>query len=103
MVSPDQVPEAARLKEKEIFTAQAKESGKPDDIIAKMIEGRLRKFEAEVSLVEQPFVKNPEQTIKSLLKAANASVISFVRYEVGEGIEKVQTDFAAEVMAAAKG
>ncbi len=103
VVSPDQVPEAARLKEKEIFTAQAKESGKPDDIIAKMIEGRIRKFEAEVSLVEQPFVKNPEQTIKSLLKAANVDVIAFVRYEVGEGIEKVQTDFAAEVMAAAKG
>jgi elongation factor Ts len=103
VVSPDQVPEAARLKEKEIFTAQAKESGKPDDIIAKMIEGRLRKFEAEVSLVEQPFVKNPEQTIKSLLKAANANVVSFVRYEVGEGIEKVQVDFAAEVMAQVKG
>lgn len=99
VVSPDQVPEEARLKEKEIFTAQAKESGKPDDIIAKMIEGRLRKFEAEVSLVEQPFVKNPEQTIKALLKAANASVVRFIRYEVGEGIQKEQVDFAAEVMA----
>lgn len=90
-------------KEKEIFSAQAKESGKPADIIEKMVEGRVKKFLKEVCLLDQPFVKNPDQTVGALLKEHNAKVISFVRYELGEGIEKEQQDFAAEVMAQIKG
>jgi len=97
------VPAATIEKEKEIFTAQAKESGKPDNIIEKMIEGRIKKFLKEVCLLDQPFVKNPEQTVGALLKEKSAKVLSFVRYELGEGIEKEKTDFAAEVMAQVKG
>ncbi len=90
-------------KEKAIFTAQAQESGKPADIIEKMIGGRINKFLKEITLVGQPFVKNPDQTIAQLLKEAGATVTSFTRFEVGEGIEKEEMDFAAEVMAQAKG
>ena len=88
-------------KEKEIFTAQAKESGKPDEIIAKMIDGRMKKFLKEITLVNQPFVKNPDITVAQLLKDGSATVNAFVRYEVGEGIEVEETDFAAEVAAQA--
>jgi elongation factor Ts len=102
-VSPDQVPQAVLDKEKEIFAAQAAESGKPAEIIEKMVGGRMKKFLAEVSLTGQSFVRDPNQTIADLLKANNAEVKSFVRYEVGEGIEKEETDFAAEVKAAAEG
>ncbi|MAZ77571.1 MAG: elongation factor Ts [Legionellaceae bacterium] len=102
-VSPDQVPQAVIDKEKEIFSAQAAESGKPAEIIEKMIGGRMKKFLAEVSLTGQAFVRDPNQTIGDLLKANNAEVKSFVRFEVGEGIEKEETDFAAEVKAAAEG
>ena len=90
-------------KEKEIFVAQAKESGKPDNIIEKMVTGRLKKYLAEITLVGQQFVKDPDQTVGKLLGSANASVASFVRFEVGEGIEKKKEDFAAEVMAQVKG
>ena len=90
-------------KEKEVFVAQAKESGKPDDIIEKMVQGRLAKFKKEVCLVSQPFVKDPDQTIADLLKKNDAKVISFVRFEVGEGIEKETVDFAEEVKAQVKG
>jgi elongation factor Ts len=90
-------------KEKEIFTAQAQESGKPADVIEKMVVGRLKKFLAEVTLLGQPFVKNPDKTVAQLLKEAGATVKRFIRYEVGEGIEKKQEDFAAEVMAQVKG
>ncbi len=90
-------------KEREIFTAQAAESGKPADIIAKMVEGRLRKFLAEITLVGQPFVKDPDQTVGKLLKNAGASVVSFTRLELGEGIEKKAENFADEVMAQVKG
>ncbi len=103
VITPDDVDPAVIEKEKEIFVAQAENSGKPADIIEKMIGGRIRKFLAEVSLVEQPFVKNPDQTVGQLAKAAGASVTAMVRFEVGEGIEKEEVDFAAEVMAQARG
>lgn len=96
---PDDMPAELVEKEKEIFTAQAKESGKPDEIIAKMITGRINKFLAENSLVEQPFVKDPDVKVGKLVKDAGADVAGFVRFEVGEGIEKEETDFAAEVAA----
>ncbi len=98
-VSEDQVPEDLLAKEKEIFIAQAKESGKPDNIIEKMIVGRIRKYLAEVTLLGQPFVKDPDQTVEKLLKSKGAMVKSFNRFEVGEGIEKKQENFADEVMA----
>ena len=102
-VSEKDVPAETLEKEKEILIAQAEGSGKPMEIIEKMVEGRMRKYLAEVTLVGQDFVKNPDQTVAQLLKEAGAEVISFVRYEVGEGIEKKQEDFAAEVMAQVKG
>ena len=102
-ISEDQVPQDILDKEKEIFSAQAAESGKPADIIEKMVTGRIKKFLKEITLLGQPFVKDPEQTVDKLLKSANASVVSFLRYEVGEGIEKKVDNFAEEVMAQAKG
>ncbi len=90
-------------REREIFLEQARASGKPEAIMEKMVEGRVRKFLAENTLVGQPFVKDPDQTVGQLLKAAGAAVRGFVRYEVGEGIEKRSDDFVAEVMAQAKG
>ena len=90
-------------KEREIFTAQAQESGKPAEIIEKMIEGRIRKFLAENALVDQPFVKEPEMTVGKLLKDGGADIQTFIRFEVGEGIEKEEVDFAAEVAAQLKG
>lgn len=98
-VDRDGVPQEMVDKEREIFSAQAKESGKPANIIEKMVEGRIAKFFGEVTLLGQPFVKNPDQSVGDLVKAANAKVLRFVRFEVGEGIEKKQGDFAAEVMA----
>ncbi len=103
VAKPEDMPAEVIEKEKEIYTAQAQESGKPAEIIAKMIEGRVRKFLAENSLVEQAFVKDPDQTIAKLLKGAGADIQGFVRYEVGEGIEKEEVDFAAEVAAQLKG
>lgn len=88
-------------KEREIYSAQAAESGKPAEIVEKMIDGRIRKFLAEVSLVEQPFVKDPDVKVGDLVKKAGAEILSFTRYEVGEGILKEQVDFAAEVAAQA--
>jgi elongation factor Ts len=102
-VNPDDVDPAIIEKEKEIFAAQAENSGKPAEIIEKMIGGRIRKYLAEISLVEQPFVKNPDQTVGQLAKAAGATVTGMVRFEVGEGIEKEEVDFAEEVMAQARG
>jgi elongation factor Ts len=101
-VAEDQVPAELLAKEREIFTAQAKESGKPDNIIEKMIEGRLRKYLGEITLVGQPFVKDPDTTVGKLLSSKDAKVNAFVRFEVGEGIEKKQENFADEVMAQAK-
>ncbi|MCW8407562.1 translation elongation factor Ts [Legionella sp. PATHC035] len=99
VVSRDQVSAEAIENEREIFTAQAKESGKPQEIIDKMIEGRINKFIDEVSLLGQPFVKNPDIKVGQLLKEKNTEVLSFIRYEVGEGIEKKEDNFVEEVMA----
>jgi len=96
-VNEQAVPAEFIEKEKDILIAQAQDSGKPPEIIEKMIQGRLKKFLAEVTLVEQPFVKDPEQTVGKLLAGAGASISGFIRYEVGEGIEKKVEDFAAEV------
>ncbi|MES2206578.1 MAG: translation elongation factor Ts [Pseudomonadota bacterium] len=98
-VSSAEVPAEAIENEKAIYRAQAAESGKPADIIEKMIVGRVQKFLAEVSLLGQPFVKNADQTVEQLLNAQKATVHSFKLFTVGEGIEKKQNDFAAEVMA----
>ncbi len=103
VVSSDQVDKATLDKEREIYTAQAADSGKPAEIVAKMVEGRISKFLKEVSLVDQPFVKDPETTVGKLVQKAGASVVSFIRIEVGEGIAKEEVDFAAEVAAAARG
>lgn len=102
-VSKEQVPADLIAKEKEIFSAQAAQSGKPANIIEKMVEGRISKFLNEITLLGQPFVKDPETTIEKLLNGKNATVAGFTRYEVGEGIEKKTGDFAAEVMAQVKG
>jgi elongation factor Ts len=91
------VPTEFIEKEKDILIAQAQDSGKPPEIIEKMIQGRLKKFLAEVTLIDQPFVKDPDQTVGKLLSTADASISGFIRYEVGEGIEKKVEDFAAEV------
>lgn len=103
VVRAEDVSKELLAKESEIYSAQARESGKPEEIIEKMIQGRLRKFVAEVSLLEQQFVKDPDLTIAQLLKNAGADVVSFTRFEVGEGIEKEEVDFATEVAAAAAG
>ncbi|MBI5463192.1 MAG: elongation factor Ts [Gammaproteobacteria bacterium] len=89
-------------KEREIFAAQAEQSGKPADIIAKMVDGRIKKFLAEVTLVGQPFVKDPDTTVAKLLDKASATVLSFQRMELGEGIEKKSENFVEEVMAQAQ-
>ncbi len=101
-VNPQFVDEAAVPadfveKEKAILIAQAESSGKPMEIIEKMIQGRLKKFLAEITLMGQPFVKDPDQTVEQLVGKAGGSVSRFIRYEVGEGIEKKVEDFAAEV------
>ena len=99
VIRAEDVPEDVLAKESEIYSAQAHESGKPEEIVKKMIEGRLRKFVAEISLMEQAFVKDPDSKVGTLLQKANAEVVRFVRFEVGEGIEKEEDDFAAEVAA----
>jgi elongation factor Ts len=99
VVNPEDVPAAAIEQEREIFIAQARESGKPEEIIEKMIVGKINKFLSENSLVGQPFVKDPDQTIAKVLQAQKAKALQFIRYEVGEGIEKEEDNFVAEVMA----
>jgi elongation factor Ts len=96
------VPAAEVAKEREIRIEQAKTSGKPPEIVAKMVDGQLRKWQGEITLLGQPFVKDPDQTVEKLLKGAGASVQSFQRFEVGAGIEKKQEDFVGEVMAQVK-
>jgi elongation factor Ts len=103
VVSSDQMPAELVAAEKEIFAAQARESGKPEEIIEKMIGGRISKFLKESSLVDQPFVKDPDITVGKLVAAQGAEVVSFIRYEVGEGIEVEEVDFAAEVAAQVAG
>lgn len=102
-VSRNEVPSAKIEAERSIYTQQAAESGKPSDIVAKMVEGRINKFLAEITLLGQPFVKNPDETVEKMLKAKNASVLGFAIFVVGEGIEKKQDDFAAEVAKIASG
>jgi elongation factor Ts len=97
------VPAEVVAKEREILTEQAQGEGKPPEIVAKMVEGRLRKSLGEITLTGQPFVKDPDVTIEKLLKGAKAEVVAFERFEVGAGIEKKQGDFVAEVMAQVKG
>ena len=103
VVKSADVPADVLAKEREIYTTQAQDSGKPPEIIEKMVEGRVRKYLAEVSLVDQPFVKDPNTKVGDLVKGAGAEVVNFVRYEVGEGIEVEEEDFAAEVAAQLKG
>ena len=98
-ISEADMPEGMLDKEREILEAQVADSGKPDDIREKMVNGRLRKFVSEITLLGQPFVKNPEQSVEKYLKEAGASVNSFCRFEVGEGMEKKSGNFAEEVMA----
>ena len=99
VVAPADVPEAVVARERAIFEGQAAESGKPPNIVEKMVEGRVRKFLAESSLTEQPFVKDAQVRISKLLKQANATCTGFERFQVGEGVEKATEDFAAEVAA----
>jgi elongation factor Ts len=102
-ISEDEVPADMIAAERDIFTAQARESGKPDDIIEKMITGRIRKFLGEITLLGQSFVKDPDLTVGKLLEQSGASVVRFERVELGEGIEKKSENFADEVMAQVKG
>ena len=97
------VPADVLEKEKSILTAEAAESGKPAEIVEKMVMGRIKKYLSEITLVGQPFVKDPDQSVADLLKAKNAKVLSFHRFEVGEGIEKKEENFADEVMAQVRG
>jgi elongation factor Ts len=101
-VSREQVPQELIEKERAIFNAQAAESGKPPEIVAKMVEGRVNKFLAEVTLLGQPFVRDPDQTVEKYLKSKGATVSSFTLFVVGEGLDKKKDDFAAEVAAMAK-
>ncbi len=103
VINPEQVPAEIITKEKEIFLAQAANSGKPADIIEKMVNGRIKKFVDEVSLKGQAFVKDPDQSVGKLLGTHKADVISFIRFNVGEGIEKKVDNFVEEVMAQARG
>ncbi|WMS86960.1 translation elongation factor Ts [Pleionea litopenaei] len=102
-LNPEAIPAELIEKEKEIIKAQPDMEGKPAEIVDKMIVGRIRKFSAEISLTGQPFVKDPSQSVEQLLKSKSAEVLSFVRFEVGEGIEKKEEDFAAEVAAQMRG
>ena len=99
VVSPGDMPEEQVAKEREIYVAQAQASGKPPEIIEKMVDGRVRKFLSENSLTEQAFVKDPDTTVGKLVTGAGAEVLGFTRFEVGEGIEVEKVDFAAEVAA----
>jgi elongation factor Ts len=102
-LSQREVPAEVIAKEREILTEQAQGEGKPPEIVAKMVEGRLRKSLGEITLLGQPFVKDPDTAVEKLLKGAGAQVVAFERFEVGAGIEKKQEDFVAEVMAQVKG
>jgi elongation factor Ts len=102
-VDESEIPGDFLAKEREILVEQAKGEGKPAEIVARMVEGRLRKQLAEITLVGQPFVKDPDTTVGKLLQAAGATVKGFVRFEVGEGIEKKVDNFVEEVMAQVRG
>lgn len=102
-ISPSDIPSETVEKEREIFRAQSEDTGKPPEIVEKMIEGKVSKFLSEVSLTEQDFVKDPNQKISKLLDDNNATILSFTRFEVGEGIEIEKVDFASEVMSQIEG
>jgi elongation factor Ts len=102
-IDEKEVPQELLEQEKTVFVAQAQESGKPAEIIEKMVSGRIGKFLKEITLLGQPFVKDPDVTVDKLLQAQKATVNAFIRYEVGEGIEKKTDNFVEEVMAQAKG
>jgi elongation factor Ts len=102
-VSEEQVSAELVEKEREIFKVQALESGKPENIVDKIVDGRVRKYLSEITLLGQAFVKDPDTTVEKLLAGAGAKVNSFKRFEVGEGIEKKQENFADEVMAQVRG
>ena len=102
-INNEDVPEELVSREERIFQEQAASSGKPPEIIDKMIQGRMKKFFKEVTLLGQPFIKNPDMSVNELLRESKAEIISFKRYEVGEGIEKKEENFADEVMAQIKG
>ena len=102
-LTPAQVPAEVVAKERDILSEQAQKEGKPPEIVAKMVEGRLRKALSEITLSGQPFVKDPDISIEKLLKGAQAEVVAFERFEVGAGIEKKPDDFVADVMAQVKG
>ena len=101
-ISKEQLSNEQLEREKAIFIEQAKESGKPDNVIEKMIVGRMKKFVNEVTLYGQPFVKDPDISVGELVKSKNAEIESFVRFEVGEGIEKKEDNFVEEVMSQAQ-
>lgn len=103
VIAPEDVPAELLEKEKEIYTAQAASSGKPKEIIEKMVNGKLKSFINEVSLVGQPFIKNPEVTVGDLLLKSGTKVLAFYRFEVGEGIEKIEEDFAQAVRSQIQG
>lgn len=103
VVASSQIPADVVAKEREIYTSQAQESGKPADIIEKMVAGRVRKYLAEVSLLEQPFVKDPATKVGQLIAGKGNECRRFIRFEVGEGIDVAAQDFAAEVAAQIKG
>ena len=103
VIAPENVPADLLEKEKEIYAAQAANSGKPKEIIEKMVSGKLKNFVNEVSLVGQPFIKNPDLTVGDMLVKSGAKVLAFYRFEVGEGIEKVEEDFAQAVMSQIQG
>lgn len=102
-ISADEISADLIAKEREIFVAQAADSGKPPEIVAKMVDGRISKFLNEVCLLGQPFVKDPTISVGALLSKANTKILAFVRFEVGEGIEKREDNFAQEVMAQVQG
>ena len=102
-IDESEMPDELLQKERDIYTAQAAESGKPPEIVEKMVTGRIKKFLKENTLLGQPFVKNPDESVGDLLSGQQASVVSMSRFEVGEGLEKRSDDFVAEVMAQAQG
>ncbi len=102
-ISEKDIPAERMQKELEIFTEQTREEGKPENMLEKIVQGKLKKFASEISLLGQAFVKDPSKKVEALLKDNGATVVEFIRFEVGEGIEKKQENFAAEVMAQVKG
>lgn len=102
-ISPTEIPQAIVEKEHAIFMERAKQSGKPDNILEKIVQGQLQKQANEICLLGQPFFKDPDKTIESLLKSMNASILAMLRFEVGEGIEVIKKSFEEEVMEQARG